>query len=118
VRRTLVLFAAVLAAAATAAGGLSAGSGVQSASARVRLVDIDPVTVRVTGFKAYEHARLSVSADKQLARRSATAGSGGAFTMRLAGVDANACTGFSVTVTGDRGSRATYKRAPGMCPVP
>jgi hypothetical protein len=76
------------------------------------------VTVRVTGFKAYEHARLSISAGKQLVRRSATAGSGGAFTMRLPGVDANSCTGFSVTVTGDHGSRATYKRAPGMCAQP
>jgi hypothetical protein len=118
VRRTLVLLAAFLAAAATAAGGLGAGSGVQSSPARVRLVDTDPVTVRVTGFKAHEHARLAVSAGKELVRRSATAGSGGAFTMRLSGVDANSCTGFSVTVTGDQGSRATYKRAPGMCAQP
>jgi len=118
VRRTFVLLAALLAAAAAAAGGLSAGSDAQTAPARARLVDTDPVTVRVTGFKAYEHARLSISAGKQLVRRSATAGSGGAFTMRLPGVDANSCTGFSVTVTGDHGSRATYKRAPGMCAQP
>jgi hypothetical protein len=104
--------------AGTAAGALSAGSGVRSTPARLRLVDTDPVTVRASGFKAYEHARLSVSEGKQLMRRTATAGSGGGFTMRLPGVDANSCTGFSVTVIGDRGSRATYKRAPGMCAVP
>jgi hypothetical protein len=114
----LVLLVALLVTVATAAGALSAGSGARSAPARLRLVDTDPVTLRATGFKAHEHARLSISADKVSVRRSATAGSGGGFTMRLPGVDANACTGFSVTAIGDRGSRATYKRAPGMCPVP
>jgi hypothetical protein len=118
VRRTLVLFVALLAVAATAAGALSAGSGLRSAPAQLRLIDTDPVTLRASGFKAYEHARLSVSDGKRLMQRSATAGSGGGFTMRLPGVDANSCTGFSVTVIGDRGSRATYKRAPGMCAVP
>jgi hypothetical protein len=50
--------------------------------------------------------------------RNATAGTGGGFTMRLAGVNANSCTGFSITATGDNGSRATLKRAPGQCPLP
>jgi hypothetical protein len=118
VRRTLVLLATIVSAVATTAGGSGAGSDVQSGPARLRLVNTDPVTLRATGFKAHEHARISVAAGKQLVRRSATAGSGGAFTMRLPGVDANNCTGFAVTVVGDRGSRATYKRAPGMCPVP
>jgi hypothetical protein len=113
VRRTPVLFAAFIAAAATAAGGV----GAESTQARLRVVDTDPVTVRATGFRAYEHARISVLAGARLLHRAATAGSGGGFTMRLAGVDANTCAGFSVTASGDRGSRATYKRAPGVCPV-
>jgi hypothetical protein len=116
VRRTTVL-AAFIAAAATAAGGAGAPSTAQSTPARLRLVDSDPVTVRATGFKAYEHARVSVLVGERLVRRAATAGPAGAFTMRLRGVDANACTGFSVIASGDRGSHATYKRAPGVCPV-
>jgi len=109
---------ALLAVAATAAGALSARSSFRSGTARLQLVDTDPVTLRASGFKAHEHARLTVSDGKQFMRRSATAGSAGGFTMRLPGVEANSCTGFSVTVIGDRGSRATYKRAPGMCAVP
>ena len=31
--------------------------------------------------------------------------------MRMAGIDPNACQGFSVTATGNKGSRATFKRA-------
>ena len=42
----------------------------------------------------------------------------GSFTMRVAGVDANACQGFSATAMGDRGSRATFKRVPGQCALP
>jgi hypothetical protein len=117
VRRTPVLLAAFVAAAATAAGGVSADVGAQALLARLRLVDTDPVTFRATGFKPYEHVRLTVLARGRLVRRAIT-GPGGAFTMRLPGVDANTCTGFSVTVTGDEGSRATFKRAPGLCPQP
>jgi hypothetical protein len=69
------------------------------------------------GFHAREHVRLVVRAPGALTRN-ATAGAGGGFTMRLAGVDPNACTGFSITATGDHGSRATLKRAPGQCAVP
>jgi hypothetical protein len=111
-----VLLAAFVAAAATAVGGMSA-VGTEASSARLRLLDTDPVTLRATGFKPYEHVRLTILARDRLVRR-ATAGPGGAFTMRLPGVDENACPGFSVTATGDEGSRATFKRAPGVCPQP
>jgi hypothetical protein len=80
-------------------------------------MDADPVTVRGTGFKPYEQVRLTVDARDRFVRR-ATAGPGGAFTMRLPGVDMNTCTGFSITVTGSQGSRATFKRAPGVCAEP
>ncbi len=115
-RRITVVFAAFVAATATAGGGSSSGLGTQASPAQLRLVDTDPVTLRAVGFKPYEHARLTAfQADDRLVRR-ATAGPGGGFTMRLPGLDANACAGFSVTATGDKGSRATYKRVPGMCP--
>ena len=38
--------------------------------------------------------------------------------MRMAGMSAGSCTGFSITATGDLGSRATLKRAPGQCALP
>ncbi len=50
-------------------------------------------------------------------RRAATGSSAGAFTMRLPGLDANDCQGFAVTATGNKGSRASFKRAPGQCPI-
>ena len=115
-RRAPVLLAAVSAAAAAAAVALSAGFGTQATPARLRLVEADPVTLRATGFKPNERVRITVVNDGRVRR--AVAGSGGGFTMRLPGVHVNACAGFSVTATGDRGSRASYKRVPGVCAVP
>jgi hypothetical protein len=39
----------------------------------------------------------------------------GRFAVRLA--DVSSCAGFSVTATGNDGSRATFKRPPGQCPA-
>jgi hypothetical protein len=117
VSRTPVLLAVFVAAAATAVAGIAAGGGTHAPPARLRLVDTDPVTLRATGFRPHEHVRITVFPRDQLVRR-VTAGSGGSFTMRLPGVDLNNCTGFSVTATGNEGSRATFKRAPGVCAQP
>ena len=46
----------------------------------------------------------------------ARAGANGVFALKLA-IDVNACAGFSVTATGNQGSHATLKRAPGKCPA-
>ena len=73
--------------------------------------------VRATGFHARERVRLVVQAPGAMTRM-ATAGAGGGFTMRLAGVSADACQGFSIVATGNGGSRATLKRPPGQCPLP
>jgi hypothetical protein len=94
-----------------------AGAGQTSAKPQLRLMDADVLTVRATGFRAREHVRLVVR-DPALVTRTATAGSGGGFTMRLAGVNPSACAGLSITATGDGGSRATLKRAPGQCAQP
>jgi hypothetical protein len=112
--RIAALLAAVVAAGTTAIGGAGAASAVQT-SARLRLLDTEPVMLRGTGFQPYEHLRIVAVSDERVVRR-ATAGSGGGFTMRLVGVDLEACAGFSITVTGDEGSRASFKRAPGVCP--
>src|SRR4051794_5996812 len=60
--------------------------------ARLRLLDTSPAMVQATGFHARERVRLVISGPALIVRN-ATAGSGGGFTMRLAGVSANSCQG-------------------------
>ena len=110
-------FALAVLVALAAAVFAPAGVGQTAAKPRLQLMDSDVLMVRATGFHAREHVRLVVRAPN-LMTRNATAGTGGGFTMRLAGVNANTCTGFTITATGDDGSRATLKRAPGQCPLP
>ncbi len=93
------------------------GVGQSSRQAQLRLMDTAQPMVRGTGFHARERVRLVVRAPA-LVLRSATASTGGGFTMRLPGVSLSSCAGFSITATGDRGSRATLKRAPGQCAQP
>jgi hypothetical protein len=115
----LVLLTAV-SGTAVACGGANASprttSAVRSTPA-LHLLDGYPVAVRGTGFKARERVVVTAVGGKRLERRT-TASSRGAFTMLLPGVDAGACTGFSVTAVGNLGSRATFKRSPGVCPQP
>ncbi len=80
-------------------------------------LDTSPAMVQATGFRARERVRLVVSAPTPMVRN-VTAGSGGGFTMRLAGVSANSCQGFAMVATGSKGSRATLKRPPGQCALP
>ncbi len=93
------------------------GVGQTTRGARLRLLDTSPAMVQATGFRARERVRLVISAPAQLVRN-ATASSGGGFTMRLAGVSANSCQGFSIVATGSDGSRAALKRPHGQCALP
>jgi len=117
-RITVVLSALVVLAGAALIGGSWAAAGRHAAAPRIALLDTDPVSVRGTNFKPAERVRVEVDAGGKHMTRSATGSSTGAFTMRMAGVDPNACEGFSITATGSKGSRATFKRAPGQCPDP
>ena len=114
-RRAAIALASLVALAAVAFA--PAGAGQTAAKPQLQLMDADVLTVRATGFHAREHVRLVVRAPG-VVTRNATAGAGGGFTMRLTGVNPSACTGFSITATGDDGSRATLKRAPGQCAIP
>ena len=111
------VFALVAVGALAAAALAPSGVGQTAAKPQLRLMDADVLMVRATGFHARERVRLVVRAPA-LVSRDATAGTGGGFTMRLPGVNPSACAGFSITATGDHGSRATLKRAPGMCAQP
>ncbi len=117
-RITVVLSALVALAGAAAVGGSLAAADRDAAASRITLLDTDPLSVRGTHFKSAERVRVeAVSGIKDLTR-TATGSSTGAFTMRTPGIDPNACQGFSITATGNKGSRATLKRAPGQCPDP
>ena len=83
----------------------------------LRLMDASPVAFRGTGFKPHEHVRVSVYAGDRATKR-VVAGVRGRFVVRFSGLDPNACAGFGAVAVGSDGSRATFKRAPGMCPAP
>lgn len=119
VRRVLTLALGLLVLAVPATG-VAAPPGVQVGLANgplLRIVDTDPVTLRGAGFRASERVTVVVRAGAR-ARGRAVANAAGGFTLRLVGVDANACKGFSAVAVGNEGSRAVFKRAPGQCPAP
>src|SRR5207244_5887671 len=89
-----------------------------STHATLRLADSGPVVLRGAGFAAGEHVRVSVVTGAEHAAKRLTARPTGRFTVRFASLDANACAAFGARAIGDKGSRAIYKRAPGMCPAP
>ncbi|MGB2951906.1 MAG: hypothetical protein WBB74_00780 [Gaiellaceae bacterium] len=114
--RAFLLLAAIIAAAVSFQGGTSLARGDASRPA-LRLVDSSPLIVRGTGFKVRERVRVVFEGGTRVTRTT-IADARGRFVVRLRGVDANACAGFSIRAVGNRGSRATFKRAPGQCPQP
>jgi hypothetical protein len=101
--------------AVTAAGVLAAPTTAVSTRPALRLADDEPLMFNGSGFRASEHVKV-VAITGVRATRSVTAGTGGRFAVRFRGMNADGCQGLSATAIGDRGSRATYKRAPGVCP--
>jgi hypothetical protein len=83
----------------------------------VRVMETDVPMLRGMGFKPQEHVRL-VIVDGQRHVLLTMTGVRGGFTMRVAWLNTESCRGFSITATGDRGSRAVFKRAPGVCQPP
>jgi hypothetical protein len=110
--RLLVLIALV-----AAFGAAPAAAAPGTTHATLRLLATDPPALRGLGFKPHERVRVVVYAGKTTVTRT-TATLAGRFTVRITGLGANTCAGFSVIATGSMGSRASFKRAPGMCPAP
>jgi hypothetical protein len=104
-------------AAALAASVAALASARTTARPTLRLMDASPVAFRGSGFKAHERVRVSVYAGGRATKRVA-AGVRGGFVVRFPSLDPNACTGYSASAIGNEGSRASFKRSPGMCPVP
>jgi len=122
VRRVFFLLAATILAAtivavAAAATGTPTAVGSHAAFARLFLMDGPPFALRGVGFRSDERVRIAVDTYTRDVTRTTTASASGSFTMRVAGIDANTCEGFGATAIGNKGSRATYKRVPGQCPV-
>jgi hypothetical protein len=101
--------------------GCGAAQGVGNAAPvrtpSLHIIESSRLTVRGTGFKAREHVTVSVVA-RSTARRRVVASPSGRFTVAFSGVSPNDCAGFSISAVGNRGSRASFKRAPGQCPLP
>jgi hypothetical protein len=95
-----------LASAAVAALVLGVGSSASAAPrAQLRLVDLQPLVVQGTTFRAGERVTLLVSAGKPVTRH-VIAGPRGGFRVRFAfGVPK--CTSVDVQAIGARGSRAS-----------
>jgi len=115
-RAALVVFFAVCISIG-ALGSTGRAPGQARARPSLWLVSDSPVKLRGAGFRPHEHVKLVVVAGRRLIKRF-VAGARGGFVVRMPGIDANACTRFSALATGDRGSRASFKRAPGRCAIP
>jgi hypothetical protein len=105
--------------AALSVGAISAGAG--TAPAKVRIVDLTPVTVQGLRFRAGERVRVVLNADRRYVRM-VRAGRGGSFATRFA-LYADACTAFNLRATAASGAvaLATRKTPPGCAaldPVP
>jgi hypothetical protein len=113
VQRLLLICLLVLAAALSGVGSTTFAATHPS----LRLMDTSSVALRGVGFKRHERVRVTVSS-KARAAKSVDASTTGSFVVEFAGIDLNTCVGFVATAIGSDGSRATFKRAPGMCAAP
>jgi hypothetical protein len=90
-------------------------SSAQTERARIRTVDLAPVTVRGTGFHSGERVSVTVSAKASSTKIVAATAVGTwrvVFKRRLA-----SCQAYSIRAVGAAGSRAFVKVTP-MCPQP
>ena len=96
------------------AGSVSAPAA--TATARLRVTDLAPFTIRGTGFKSHERVLLVAVAGGRYVR-TVQASSAGSFSVVFRGVSVRGCQGYAVRATGNRGSRASVSFLP-ECPPP
>jgi hypothetical protein len=111
-RRRLVMVVAAL----SALGGVT-GGGAATTHARLRLLDVSPVSFRGTGFQPRERVRVVVYVRERAVKRVA-AGPRGGFVVRFDDLRADPCAAFSAVAVGTKGSRATFKRPLPECAPP
>lgn len=110
--RRLIVVLALLA-------GLLAVSAALAAGPRLTVTSGAAFAVRGVSFQAREHVLVVVTTSR--GERVSTwvrAGARGAFAARFATIEIEACEGYLVRATGDRGSRAILKLRPPECPAP
>jgi hypothetical protein len=115
--RRLALLVACLAAggAVTApAGAMPSGVG----DAGLRLAQRSPLTIAGRGFVAGERVRVRVDNGGNRALWRLRASRSGSFRATFDGMSLDPCSGMSALATGREGSRASFKRAPRVCPRP
>jgi hypothetical protein len=80
-----------------------------AAKATVRIVKLNPLTIRGTGFKPAERVRLRLSAGVTgTARGTATAA--GVLTVSFPKTKVTACTAYTLRAVGAAGTKVTFKR--------
>jgi hypothetical protein len=92
-----------------------AGGG--AATPKLRAVDLDPLTLNGSGFRANERVRLLVAAPPVVKSRLIRAGAGGRFRVAFA-VKVGRCDSVAVQAIGLRGSRATFQQDALHCVAP
>lgn len=97
------------------AAALLVQTAVAAPRATLRLDDDAPATLRGSGFQSREQVRIVVVAGTTRTIRKVVATARGRFVLRVR-TDVNDCAGFSAVAVGNKGTRATLKRAPGQCP--
>jgi len=110
-RRPAVLLALFCALASASGGGATAPQP------RHRLTNAAQLSLRGTGFQPRERVRVVVYLRVRAVKR-VVAGVHGGFVVRFVDLRRDPCAAFSAVAIGNRGSRAAFKRPPGMCPAP
>jgi hypothetical protein len=104
--------AAIAATAVTAVMVTGTSGGSARPLASLRLVRTEPFVVRGVGFKAREHARLTLTVANDQTVRRVIARAAGGFVVSFGVVPLSRCDGYLVVAVGNRGSRAALKRPP------
>jgi hypothetical protein len=117
-RRGLIATSAVVAAGAVTLAALAAGQrGDTGSAAKPRLsVDFTPFVVGGSGFRAGETVRIMVRG-AAATTRTAKASSAGRISVRFPALGDDCPRFLIVTATGDKGSRAQFRRMPPACGI-
>ncbi len=97
--------------------GIALVSGGAAAKPALRPVDLDPLTLSATGFRANERVKLLLSAPPVSSTRTVRAGVRGRFRVVFR-VGLGRCDSVVVQAIGARGSRASFHRDAPDCSSP
>ena len=106
--------------AAVVVGALALAAAPAHAAATVsptlRLASLSPFTVRGQNFKPRENVLVTVNAGRHRAERHVRTSSRGSFVTAFPTIKVDRCTGYVARAIGARGSVATLRSPPLLCP--